>query len=172
MYSQRDIDELISCPKNVSEAPKREVKLVGAHWKNDMTLVAEGRPGEFNVFFRRSEDFPENFSIGLSYDQKDGSGETILLRCNGPHGAFNATFNPTHPHWGYHIHRATESAINAGLKAERHAEITTAYASYEEAVHHFVKLINLDATEIAKYFPDKTAQGTLAFEGGENDGNT
>lgn len=89
MYSQKEIDELISCSKNISEAPKREMKLVGAHWKNDMTLMAGDRPGEFTVFFRRSEDFPENFSVVLSHDAKDGSGETTLLRCNGPHGAFS-----------------------------------------------------------------------------------
>lgn len=51
------------------------------------------------------------------------------------------------------------------MKAERHAEITTAYASYEEAVQHFVKLINLDAADIKKFFPDKTAQRTVEFEG-------
>ena len=84
---------------------RKELRLVGTDWRNDMKMVSKGHPGEFNAFFRRSEDFPENFSIGLSYDPKDGSGEITLLRCNGPHGVFNGTFDPTHPHWGYHIHK-------------------------------------------------------------------
>jgi hypothetical protein len=76
-----------------------------------------------------------------------------LLRCNGPHGVFNGTFDPTHPHWGYHIHEATEAAVATGLKPEKYATSTPAYASYAEAVRHFVKLINLGAAEVERYFP-------------------
>ena len=39
-YSQDDIDQLISCPKTILEPPKRELKLVGADWRNDMVLAA------------------------------------------------------------------------------------------------------------------------------------
>ena len=131
-----------------------------------MRLASSKHPGEFAAFFRRSEDFPENFSIGISYDPKDGSGEIILLRCNGQHGVFNGTFDPRHPHWGYHIHRASEAALVAGFKAEKYAEHTSAYASYEEAVQHFLTLINLDVAERSKYFPDKTAQTILPFQTG------
>jgi hypothetical protein len=38
---------------------------------------------EFRAFLRRSEDLPENFSIGLVFLPKDGTGEVPLLRCNG-----------------------------------------------------------------------------------------
>jgi hypothetical protein len=65
-YSQTEIDQLVSCPKQVSTPQRKELRLVGADWRNDMKMVSKGRPGEFNAFFRRSEDFPENFSIGLS----------------------------------------------------------------------------------------------------------
>jgi hypothetical protein len=106
------------------------MKLVRADWRNDCKLVANGIEGEFSVFMRRSEDFPENFSIGLVYAPKDGSGEITLLRCNGQHGVFNGNFAPNHPHWGYHIHQASEAAIASGLKSEKHAERTEAYASF------------------------------------------
>ena len=66
--------------------------------------------------------------------------------------------------WGYHIHRASESAFRSGLKPEKWAETTTAYASYEEAEQHFLKLINLSAAG-KKHFPDRTAQTALPFEG-------
>jgi hypothetical protein len=166
-YTQKDIDALLSCAKSVSDPPKRNLRLVGAHWRNDMKLVAVMVDGEFSVFFRRSEDFPENFSIGLTYDPKDGSGEITLVRCNGQHGVFGGTFDPNHPHWSYHIHRATEATIAAGLRPEHHAENTAAYASFEEAVQHFVKLINLNSAEADKYFPNK-AQTALPFEEGVN----
>ncbi len=131
-----------------------------------MKLIAEGRPGEFAAFLRRSDDFPENFSIGLLYDPKDGSGELTLLRCNGQHGIFSGTFDPKHPHWGYHIHRASEAAISAGLKPEKDAISTTDYACFEEAVQVFVKLINLDSVEAKKHFPDRAARSSLPFQSG------
>ena len=119
-------------------------------------------PGKFRAFFRQSYDFPENFSVGLAYDPNDGMGETVLLRCNGQHGVFNGSFDPAHPHWGYHIHRASAAALNAGLKAEKNAELTDAYGSYREAVQHFIGLINLDASDASRFFPSYT-QESLVF---------
>lgn len=166
-YSQNDLDSLISCAKTIQEPPKRERRLVGADWRNDMRLVSAEHAGDFAVFLRQSEDFPENFSIGLVYDAKDGTGEITLLRCNGQHGVFSGTFDPAHPHWGYHIHRASADMLNAGLKAEKRADSTDKYASYEEAVQYFVKLINLDPAEASKYFPDRFSQGSLPFGTGD-----
>jgi len=142
------------------------MKLVGADWRNDCKLVAGGVEGEFSVFMRKSEDFPENFSIGMLYTPKDGSGEITLLRCNGQHGIFNGSFAPDHPHFSYHIHRASEIAITNGFKPEKYAEKTEEFASFEEAVQHFVKLINLDPADAMKHFPDKTSQVMLPFEEG------
>lgn len=167
-YTQDVIDGLISSPKRILEAPKRQMKLVGADWRNDCKLVAEGVDGEFSIFMRRSEDFAENFSIGIVYDPKDGSGDIMLVRCNGPHGGFNDSFKLTHPHWGYHIHRATEAAIADGFKPEKYAEQTEEYASFEEAVQHFVKLVNLNPVDAKRHFPDRTAQGALFEEGSQS----
>ena len=93
-YTQQEIDDLIACPKAVSEAPKREMKLDRGHFRNDMRLRSIDDKLEFRVFMRRSEDMPENFSVGLAFLAKDGSGEVILLRCNGPHGGYNDSFDP------------------------------------------------------------------------------
>lgn len=51
-YNQDDIDQLISCPKTILEPPKRELKLVGADWRNDMVLAAssDDLKGRFPVF--------------------------------------------------------------------------------------------------------------------------
>jgi hypothetical protein len=58
-YTQQEIDDLIACPKVVSEAPKREMKLDRGHFRNDMRLKSTEL--EFRVFMRRSEDLPEKF---------------------------------------------------------------------------------------------------------------
>jgi hypothetical protein len=98
-YTQQEIDDLIACPKVVSEPPKRDMKLDRGHHRNDMRLKSTDGKLEFRVFMRRSEDLPENFSVGLAFLAKDGSGEVVLLRCNGPHGGYNDSFDEDHPHW-------------------------------------------------------------------------
>ena len=115
---------------------------------------------EFRVFMRRSEDLPENFSIGLAFLAKDGSGEVVLLRCNGPHGGYNDSFDPDHPHWDYHVHRASAEMIEAGLRPEKAATINRDFASYEEAVQYFLRVTNI--TDARTYFAD-LAQGILPF---------
>ena len=113
-YTEQEITNLIRCPKKVLEAPRREMKAVDGFRRNDLSLIAEGVPGYFYVFMRQTEDFPENFSIGLRYDTKDGSGEIILLRCNGPHGPYNNSADPNHPHWDFHVHRASQKQSKRG----------------------------------------------------------
>jgi hypothetical protein len=156
-FRQDELDALISCPKEISEAPKREMRLSGAHWRNDATLVASNDlKGEFTMFMRRNEEFPENFSIGLTYLSQDGRDGITLLRCNGPHGCYNSDFALAHPHFDYHIHQASGDAIEAGYAAEKSAVKTMEYASFEEALQFFVKAVNLNAKDAQKYFPAGT----------------
>lgn len=112
-YTQRELDELISCPKIITEAPKRQMRLEGSQRRNDMRLREKAGNRDFGVFMRMHDEFQENFSIGLKHDPRDGSGEVILLRCNGPHGEYNNRFDASHPHTEYHVHRAREAAITA-----------------------------------------------------------
>jgi hypothetical protein len=91
---------------------------------------------------------------------KDGSGEVVLLRCNGPHGGYNDSFDPDHPHWDYHVHRASAEVIDAGLRPERTATINRDFASYEEALQYFLRATNI--TDARTYFVD-LAQGILPF---------
>jgi hypothetical protein len=156
-FSQNELDELISCPKEVSDPPKREMRLDRAHWRNDAKLVASnGLQGDFVMFMRKNEDFPENFSIGLIYNPHDGQGEITLFRCNGKHGDCNRSFDPSHPHSDFHIHRATEDAIESGQAAEKDAVLTTEFASFEEGLQFFLKEVNLNAKDAKKYFPAGT----------------
>jgi hypothetical protein len=113
---------------------------------------------DFRCFMRRSEDLPENFSIGLAFLPKDGTGELALLRCNGPHGGYNEAFDPDHPHFDFHVHRATPEMIEAGFRPEKRATINKEFASYEEALQYFLRVINI--TDARNYFED-VAQGKL-----------
>ena len=123
-------------------------------------LATDGTTGTFSMFMRRNDDLPENFSIGLTYHANDGRPEITLLRCNGKHGIFTGSGDVTHPHWDFHIHKATELAQSAGFTAEKYGSKTAAFASYEQALQYFVKVVELSVADALKYFPDNT-QGNL-----------
>lgn len=159
-YTQDDIDSLIGCAKVVSDPPKRELKLDRGHFRNDMRLKSTDGKLEFRAFMRRSEDLPENFSIGLVFLPKESIGEVLLLRCNGPHGGYNDSFDPEHPHWDFHVHRANSEMIEVGQRPEKAAAVNRDFASYEEAVQYFLRATNV--TDARIYFTD-IAQGKLPF---------
>lgn len=160
-YKQSELDELIACPKVITDAPKRDMRLEGSQKRTDMRLQSQAGDREFRVFMRVHSEFSENFSIGLVHLPKDGSGELVLLRCNGPHGEYNANFDPQHPHAEFHVHRATEQAILAGFRPEKRAERTEQFASYREALFYFFKEVNV--INSAVYFPEDK-QTRLLFE--------
>ena len=120
---------------------------------------------EFKVFMRRNEDLPENFSVGLIFLPMDGSGELQLLRCNGPHGVFNGNFDTAHPHYDFHVHRASTGMIEAGLRPESAATTSREFASYEEGLQYFLRVTNV--TNARMYFADP-AQRVLPFQLEEN----
>ena len=160
-HTQTELDELITCPKEFAEPPRRELRLEGNQRRNDMRLRSRDGDREFRVFVRMHDEFNENFSIGLVHLPKDGSGELVLLRCNGPHGEYNASFDPQHPHAEFHVHRASENALRAGFRPEKWADRTENFASYKEALSYFLREVNI--TDAGAYFPD-ARQTSLAFE--------
>jgi hypothetical protein len=159
-YSQEEIDRLISCAKVISDPPKGKLRPDRGHLRDDMRLKSEDGELEFRVFMRRSQDLPENFSIGLTFLPKDGTGELPLLRCNGPHGGYNDSFDAEHPHWDFHVHRASAGMIEAGQRPEKLAVASREFASYEEALQYFLRTTNV--TDASAHFAE-IAQGVLPF---------
>jgi len=146
LFSDQEIEKLIACAKRIVEPPKKEMQLVGGHWRNDMKLQSDDGEYDFSVFMRKDEDFEENFSIGLIYNPRDIRGEISLFRCNGPHGP-HVYFDH---HDLFHIHKATQENLASGIRAERTAYITKEYASYQDALGYFIKKCNILDSE--KYF--------------------
>jgi len=151
-YSQEEIDSLIVCPKVITEPPRKEMRSERGSRRNNMALRSTDGDLEFSVFIRINEDFPENFSIGLSYSPRDERGTICLLRCNGPHGDFLGTLALPDSHFRYHVHWAEADNIEAGLRAERGGKLAEGYASFREALDFFLRETNvINATE---YFPE------------------
>jgi len=151
-WTQAELDELISCPKQVVDPPRKEMRSEHGHQRNDMTLSSLDGERHFSVFMRVNKRFPENFSVGLIYNPRYERGDLTLLRCNGRHGEHdNSPIDDPQPHFGYHIHRARAGVINAGLPPEKFAELTDTYASFAEPLRHFLQLANIVNAEA--YFP-------------------
>ncbi len=150
-YSQEELDRLISCPKKVKLSPKNKMSLERGSYRNDMSLMSSDGELEFRVFMRKNADFHENFSLGIDFKPRDGT-SLCLLRCNGPHGSFEGEPRNEKWHFFYHIHRAKIKNIEAGVRAEQGGEPTREYASFEDALPFFLKIINLQ--EYRKYFSD------------------
>ena len=87
-YTQNELDDLISCEKEIYDPPKQDMREERGSRRNNMGLRSLDGSREFSVFMRINEDFPENFSIGLEYHPQEERGSICLLRCNGPHGDF------------------------------------------------------------------------------------
>jgi hypothetical protein len=118
--------------------------------RNGLKLRSEDGADEFAVFIRVNEDFHENYSIGLRH-LPTGEESAILLRCNGNHGPHQNQVVNADQIDGVHIHYTTETALQAGMKLENYAEPTSAYATYEDALRHFLRIINVLQPE--KHFP-------------------
>lgn len=157
-FSSDDIERLITCRKRITQPPRREMKLIGGSYRNDLLLESEEGSERFSVFMRKNEQFIDNFSIGLKYFTRDGQ-QFNLLRCNGPHGEHIDLNRDDHMHYHYHIHRASAERINEGCFYERDAATTTSYCSYDEALAYFIKAVGI--VDPDKHFPPHIFQRLL-----------
>lgn len=146
-FTDEELSNLVACPKQVLDPPRREMRVEGKMKRNDMTLKSVDGTHSFRVFLRQSDEFQENFSIGLMYVPGEDPGSFQLIRCNGQHGG-----ERVHPHHGvFHIHRSMADDINVGILEPRYIEQSIAYASFQEALAHFCAIIQLERAD--EYFP-------------------
>lgn len=152
MFLQDDeIERLITCPKEITKKPRRNMRREGRHLRNDFDCAEFNGPALFHVFMRQHADFSENFSVGLNYSPVRGGETECLFRCNGPHGEQRTLPNTPPHHFSHHIHRATEDAFASGFRAESRAEVTEVFATFEEAFVYFVNSCSI--LEAEKFFP-------------------
>jgi hypothetical protein len=144
------INELISCAKRIIEKPS-PWKLEKGTWRMGCELEDINKKYFFTAFGRYNEMFNENFSFGLIYCPKDERGQYEMIRCNGPHGEHRQFPH----HIKYHIHKATEQSIAAGLKEDGTIELTDGYTNHQEALRFFLQYINVKEDSIVAMFPPR-----------------
>jgi hypothetical protein len=150
------IQELIACEKKITDPPKKEAVLKNRSFRNDMKLSVPDGSSSFSVFFRKSEDFNVDFSIGLIYLSKEGKSYTIF-RCNGPHGETVYDYGSQTPHNDYHTH-----TILPGHSIAMEPSVTKAYGTYQDAIAYFIKRCNI--TGAGEHFPFLTKSSILQKE--------
>jgi len=154
-FDYQTITDLITCPKRIVEPPKKTMTLKNRSFRNDMKLVSFDEEKSFYVFMRISEDFPDDFSIGLIYSSPEGK-IFLLFRCNGPHGECVSDFLEGETHFGYHEHM-----LVAGSNS-MNASITDAYGTYQDAVVHFMGKCHIKDAE--SYFPFLKDSNRIQYE--------
>jgi hypothetical protein len=95
---------------------------------------------------RYSEDFSEDFSIGLRYQSSDGK-TYLIFRCNGPHGESIPDFPGGTTHYGYHIHTLIPHTMESMFSV-----LTTEYGTFQDAILYFLKKCNILGAEQEQYF--------------------
>ena len=120
-------------------------RICGLHDINDTKRV-------FSVFIRQSQEFAEDFSLGLVYLSPDAKRMT-LIRYNGQHDQSNDPYDAAKTHFQYHIHKATADNLNNGRHDKHPASATRDYASFAEATTAFLSAIGLRTEDIETHFP-------------------
>lgn len=114
MITEELINELITCPKNVVKADRKRMQLVNRSLRNKVSLISTDGNYTYDLFLRQSEEFVEDFSVGLiwtnAYKYIDVNKEIILIRFQGPHDSGQPLGEDLHH--DYHIHRTTVTDIN------------------------------------------------------------
>ncbi|GAB1431734.1 hypothetical protein MASR2M29_03590 [Spirochaetota bacterium] len=155
--NENEIYLLISCKKKTNEAPKKNMQLKNRSYRNDMKIESIDNKHKFSVFMRCSEDFPEDFSIGLIYLAETGK-NYMIYRCNGPHGESLPEFQNDEPHFGYHEH-----IIMPGTNTMK-SLITNKFGTYQDALRFFCSKCNIiDASDYFSFI-NSDNQLNLDFE--------
>lgn len=102
------IDDLIACEKQFLKAPPKKPRQLNRNIDWRFSVFSVKGEGEFKIFVAQSARMPEDFSIGLMFDQY------LLYRVNGFHGTTIRGFHSA-PHHAYpHAHKLTVDDISSG----------------------------------------------------------
>lgn len=140
------LDEPKNWPGRKIIGLKREYKYL----RGDKVL--ESRTGNyFRVFIRLNTEDPLDFSVGLVFRDKLTGEEIKLLRCNGPSHSHPNRIEQERLDSVYHIHKATERYMKAGMKAESWAFGTEEYDDIHSALTYLSEIANIQPSPTIKY---------------------
>lgn len=144
------INHLIICEKIPIKAERRKMILENRHYKNNIDLISTTGNYKFRMFMRQSDEFIEDFSIGLIWTNANEvvniMKPMILLRCQGPHDGKQPLDSDVHH--SYHTHTLTvDDFDNKRYLKPSNRETTTQFQSFNQALLYFKDkcgIMNLD----------------------------
>lgn len=150
MVTPELIQELILCPKKAVRAERKRMQPINRSLRNKIALVSTDGKYTYNLFLRQSEEFIEDFSVGLIWTNTASyigvNKEIILIRFQGPHDTGKPLGEDLHH--DYHIHEITVSDINERRYMRPSSKETSKnFSSFAGALHHIVSYCGIIALD-------------------------
>lgn len=143
-----EIEQLLAAHKIVANPRARGRSLRGSF---QVTYELTSEAGAFQLYTRQNERLANAFSCGLVYLGHRNDLKVTLCRYNGSdHPHANPIEHRGKSFQGFHIHRATERYITAGLKAEHYAEPTDRYKDLAGALAALIQDCNIGGLQVAR----------------------
>lgn len=150
MITEDLINELITCPKKALKAERKRMVAVNRSLRNRIALCSLGGEYSFDLFMRQSEEFLEDFSVGLIWtnaaEYSDIAKDIILIRFQGPHDTGKPFGEDIHH--DYHIHQISVEDI-AQRRYLRPSDKSSSgrFNSFPSAVYEIVEYCNIIGLE-------------------------
>lgn len=150
MLPEQLLQEVITCPKRVVKADRKKMILENRHYKNKLDLLSTDDRYAFKMFMRQSDEFIEDFSVGLIWtnpqEHINVNKSIVMLRCQGPHDGKQAVGFDLHH--DFHTHEISLSDIqDKRFLKPSNRTINNNFRSFEQALMFFVEkcaIINIE----------------------------
>ena len=159
------LQEVLSCPKISRRADRKRMTSSNRSKRNTVYLSSENGKYEYKLFMRQSEEFMEDFSVGLIWTNPaqyiDVTKNSIfLIRCQGPHDG--KAPQGTDIHHDYHIHRITLDDIRERRYQKPSGRMSTdEFSSFEQAVFYLINTFEVKNIDRVVELPEEVTQISL-----------
>lgn len=159
------LQNVLHCEKNALRADRRKMAYSNRHKKNTIYLTSVDGIYEYKLYLRQSEEFIEDFSVGLIWTNPSrhieiSKSSVILLRCQGPHDG-KAPLG-TDIHHDYHIHTITLEDFAQKRYQKPSGRVTTfEFSSFEQAIFYLINAYNVKNVANIIELPEGVAQTSL-----------
>lgn len=159
------LSEVINCNKIAIKADRKRMVKTNRHKRNVIYLISNDQKYEFKLFLRQSEEFIEDFSVGLIWTNPAAyinisKNSVILIRCQGPHDG-KAPLG-TDIHHDFHVHYITLDDFRERRFQKPSGRMTTdKFMSFAQAISYFVKTFNVSNIDQVVELPEENNQLSL-----------
>ena len=159
------ISDVLLCAKRAFRADRKRMAKTDRHKRNVIYLKSIDDKYEYKLFLRQSDEFLEDFSVGLIWTNPTQfinitKSSVILIRCQGPHDGKAPVGSDIHH--DYHIHQITLDDFKARRYQKPSGRTpTTAFVSFEQAIFFAINTYKIENIENIVDLPEGVNQISL-----------